>query len=69
MFITMTFDFIAHPMVWIFAKIVIAFMFGDWSLVIILLMLVLDFTKFGLEKKFFFINPLPFKFLLSLVMQ
>jgi len=40
----------AHPMVWIFTKIVIAFMFGDWYLVIVLLMLVLDFTKLGLEK-------------------
>jgi hypothetical protein len=65
----MMFDFIAHPMVWIFAKIVSAFMFGDWSLVIVLLMPVLDFTKLGLEKKFFIINPLPSKFLLSLVMQ
>jgi hypothetical protein len=75
MFTTITFDFIqqlniiAHPMVWISTKITIALTFGDWSLVIVLFMLVLDFTKLGLEKKSFILSPLPSKFLLGLVMQ
>jgi hypothetical protein len=56
-------------MVWIFAKITIAFMFSDWSLVIVLFMLVSDFTKLGLEKECFILGLLPSKFLLGLVLQ
>jgi hypothetical protein len=51
-------------MVWILAKNAIAFTFGDWSLMIVLCMLVLNFTKPGIEKECFILGPLPFKFLL-----
>jgi hypothetical protein len=37
--------------------------------VIVLFVLVIDFTKLGLEKKCFIIGFLPSKFLLNLVMQ
>jgi hypothetical protein len=56
-------------MVWSFVKIEIALMFGDWSLMIVLFMLVFYFTKFGLEKKCLILNFLPFKFLIGLIMQ
>jgi hypothetical protein len=55
-------------MVWIFVKIAIAFMFGDWSLMIVLFMLVFDLTKLGLEKDCFILDLLPFKFLLNFIM-
>lgn len=70
MFTTMMFDLIrqlnivTHPMVWILAKNAIAFTSGDWSLVIVLCMLVFDFTKLGIKKECFILGPLPFKFLL-----
>ncbi len=44
-------------------------MFGDWSFMIVLLMLVFDFTKLGIEKECFILGLLPFKFLLGLIMQ
>jgi hypothetical protein len=56
-------------MVWSFVKIAIALMFGDWSLMIVLFMLVFYFTKLGLEKECFILNFLPFKFLIGLIMQ
>jgi hypothetical protein len=56
-------------MVWIFVKIAIAFMFGDWCLMIVLFMLIFDLTKLGLEKECFIFYLLPFKFRLGLIMQ
>ncbi len=75
MFTTTMFDLIrqlnivTHPMVWILAKNAIAFTFGDWSLVIVLCMLVLDFTKFGIRKSASFSVLFPLNSFFGLVMQ